>query len=108
MLSEAPGRQSPTISAPEVPLRKLADLAALRLILAGESVVDQPHLFFADRAAVDAFLRSSGFDTDNPLDLGALRKVHHEAGAYLGEQLGYRLPAQIEDIREVQDLFLMA
>ncbi|MBI3178389.1 MAG: acyl-CoA dehydrogenase family protein, partial [Deltaproteobacteria bacterium] len=34
---------------------RLSDVAALRVILAGESVVDIPHLALADREAVDRF-----------------------------------------------------
>jgi uncharacterized protein (TIGR04552 family) len=93
---------------PEIPQHKLADLSALRVVLAGESVVDLPRLFFQDRQAVDTFLRTCGFDTDNPIDLAALREIHHDAVVYLAEQHNYRLPAQVEDLREIHDLFLLS
>ncbi len=107
MLFGEPGEES-VRDAAGVPSHKLADLAALRVVLAGESVVDIGRLFFADRPSVDAFLRTCGFDTDNPIDLAALRVLHHDAVSYLGEQLGFRLPAQVQDVADVHELFLSA
>ncbi len=86
----------------------LADLAALKLTLFGESVVDMARVWFSDRAAVDEFLRLAGFDTDNPLDMARLHELHHEAIVYLTDVHRYRLPLQIEQPPEIHDLFLVA
>ncbi len=91
-----------------VPPPRLADLAALRLVLAGESVVDLPRLWFSDRAEVDKFLRLCGFDTDNPIDMERLHALHDEATAYLRDVHEYRIPPQIDELSEIHDLFLMA
>ena len=88
--------------------RGLADLAALRLALTGESPVDTSRVFFGDWQAVDDFLRLHQFDTDNPLDLGRLAKLHQEATIYLTEIHRYHLPRQVERIDTIHDLFLAA
>ena len=87
---------------------RLANLAALRLVLFGESAVDLPRLWFHDAIAVDDFLRLNGFDTDNPLDLNRLGELHHEATVYLTDVHKYRLPLQIEQPEAIHSLFLAA
>jgi uncharacterized protein (TIGR04552 family) len=91
-----------------VPLAKLADLAALRVLLTGESVVDWPRLWLPDRDAVDAFLRLCTFDTDNPVDLGRLRELHRDAVEYLRDTHHLGLPPRIEDPTDLHDVFLCA
>jgi uncharacterized protein (TIGR04552 family) len=91
-----------------IPPQTLADLAALRILLTGESVVDQTRWWFPDRAAVDDFLRLLGYDTDNSLDVARLEDLHHEAVTYLADIHRYRLPASIESPNEIHDLFLLA
>lgn len=86
----------------------LEELAAARLVLTGESVVDLPRLWFSTRERVDRFLRVLQFDTDNPLDLNRLWELHHEALSYLTEQHGYRFPRAIEEPDELHQLFLDA
>lgn len=88
--------------------RSMADLAALRVILQGESVIDTSRLYFSDRTAVDQFLRLNGYDTDSPMDLERLWSIHQEAVAYLAEIHRYTLPREIEDPNEIHDLFLQA
>jgi len=92
----------------DMPLAKLADLAALRLILVGESAVDWPRLWMPDREAVDSFLRLCAFDTDNPLDLGRLRELHRDAFDYLRDVHHLRLPPALEEPGEVHEVFLAA
>lgn len=87
---------------------RLANLAALRMILFGESAIDLPRLWFHDAVAVDDFVRLNGFDTDNPLDLNRLNELHHEATAYLTDVHKYRLPLQIEQPEAIHSLFLAA
>jgi uncharacterized protein (TIGR04552 family) len=84
------------------------ELSTLRLLLAGESIVDLPRLEFSDRAEVDRFLRLNQFDTDNPLDLARLRELTEEAVDYLTDVHGFRLPAELERVAEIHDLFLLA
>lgn len=91
-----------------VPISTLADLAALRLVLTGHSVVDMGRWWFADRAAVDEFLRLVGFDVDNPLDLARIEEIHREAIMYLSEVHHQRLPEAVEHPDAIQDLFLLA
>jgi uncharacterized protein (TIGR04552 family) len=91
------------------PLRAdAADLAGMRMALFGESVVDMARVGFSDRESVDAFLRLATFDTDNPLDLGRLHELHHEAVVYLTDVHRYRLPLQIEQPEEIHSVFLAA
>jgi uncharacterized protein (TIGR04552 family) len=110
MLVEQPPRpERPTPSMPFVIAPdQLADLAALRLMLEGESSADLPRLWFADKLSVDAFLRLSEFDTDNPIDIDRLHELHHDAVAYLTETQNYRLPPQLDDLEDIHDLFLAA
>lgn len=92
----------------ELSAAHIADLTALKLVLFGESVIDLPRLWFTDRQGVDAFLRLHTFDTDNPLDMTRLYDLHHEATVYLTEAHRYRLPLEIEQPKEIHDLFLAA
>jgi uncharacterized protein (TIGR04552 family) len=92
----------------EMPLAKLADLAALRLILTGESTVDWPRLWLPDRDAVDSFLRLCAFDTDNPVDLGRIRELHRDAVDYLRDVHHLRLLPALEEPANVHEVFLAA
>lgn len=92
----------------DMPLAKLADLAALRLILSGESTVDWPRLWFPDREAVDGFLRLCAFDTDNPVDLGRIRELHRDAVDYLRDVHHIRLLPALEEPSGVHEVFLAA
>ncbi len=87
---------------------RLADLAALRVLLTGESVIDGGRAWFRSREAVDEFLRLSGYDTDNPLDMARLQELHEDAVAYMTEVHGYKLPADVEEPADIHDLFLVA
>ena len=87
---------------------RMMELSALKMVLCGESIVDFPRLFFSARQEVDHFLRLCAFDTDNPLDMGRLHELHHEATVYLTDVHRYRLPLKIEQPQEIHDLFLAA
>ena len=87
---------------------ELADLTALKLVLFGGSAIDLTRSFFANRQAVDTYLRLAGFDTDNSLDLARLQELHHEAIGYLTDVHRYRLPLQIESPPEVHTVFTAA
>jgi uncharacterized protein (TIGR04552 family) len=97
-----------SLHASDADTQRLADLTALKLVLFGESVIDLARFWFVDRSGVDAFLRLTEFDTDNPLDLARLHELHHEATVYLTDVHRYRLPLQIEQPAEIHDLFLAA
>ncbi|MBI5509166.1 MAG: TIGR04552 family protein [Deltaproteobacteria bacterium] len=84
------------------------DLAALRLALSGESVIDMARMAFDSRASVDHFLRLNQFDTDNPLDLARLKEIHQEAVGYLADIHHLRLPAELERPAEIHEVFLAA
>jgi uncharacterized protein (TIGR04552 family) len=92
----------------ESAVRKLSDLTALRVILTGESVIDGGRGWFRTRDDVDEFLRLSGFDTDNPLDMSRMQELHEDALQYLADTHGYKMPNEIEEPAEIHDLFLTA
>jgi uncharacterized protein (TIGR04552 family) len=94
-------------SRPQLAIEQLHDLAALKLTLTGESVIDLSRLPFDTREQVDHFLRLNQFDTDNPLDLARLREVHREL-EYLTSLHHLRFPAELEEPEEIHDIFLAA
>jgi uncharacterized protein (TIGR04552 family) len=100
--------ESAALAASKTDQRIRRELLTLRLLLAGESVIDQPRFEFSNRAEVDRFLRLNQFDTDNPLDLARLRELFHEAVDYLTHVHGFRVPAEVEQVDEIHDLFLLA
>jgi uncharacterized protein (TIGR04552 family) len=64
--------------------------------------------WFPDFDAVDDFLRVHQFDTDSPLDMHHLQRVHREAVLYLTELHGYQLPESAVHPEIIHDLFLTA
>jgi uncharacterized protein (TIGR04552 family) len=93
---------------PRLTVEQAHDLAALKLTLTGESVIDASRLPFDTREQVDHFLRLNQFDTDNPLDLARLREVHQEALEYLTTLHHLRFPAELEEPEAIHDIFLAA
>jgi uncharacterized protein (TIGR04552 family) len=91
-----------------VPTHVAGDLVALRLLLAGESVLDLSRYCFGERPDVDRFLRLCCFDTDNPLDLSRLSELHGEALSYLADTHGVTVPSPVASPTEIHDLFLQA
>lgn len=88
--------------------RPPAELAALRLSLGGESVIDWPRLEFDNLAAVDAFIKLQEFDTSRPADRRHMTRLYHDATSYLTDLLGYHIPDEIKDLRDVRQLFMFA
>lgn len=86
----------------------LQDVEAVRLILAGESVVDWQRLAFRTLDDVDQFLASHLVDTADPLDRERLRFVFNEAVSYLEEHLKLKFPAELRDPSDVRLVFLWA
>lgn len=83
-------------------------LTILRHVLAGESAVDLHRLWLNDRQSVERFLRLHQFDTDNPLDVGRLRDLLHEAVEYLSDAFRFEVPDEVAQPAEIHDLFLTA
>jgi uncharacterized protein (TIGR04552 family) len=86
----------------------LGDLAAIRNLLRGGSVIDWHRLYFTDRAEVDRFLRVNEFDPDNADDMARLSALREQAVEYLERHLGFRIPDEVADGVPARDLLLIA
>jgi uncharacterized protein (TIGR04552 family) len=84
------------------------DLAGIRNLLRGGSVIDWHRLYFSERAEVDRFLRLQEFDPSNDTDLARLEDLRGEAVEYLERHLNFRIPDELVEGISVQDLFLVA
>jgi uncharacterized protein (TIGR04552 family) len=85
----------------------LGDIAAVRLLLSGASVIDWHALDFQDYTQVDRFLRVNEFNPDAPRDMDRLEDLREDAVDYLTRTFSLVIP---DDIAEVpaRDLLLMA
>lgn len=86
----------------------LSDLAAVRLVLQGASVVDWNRAFFRDLADVDRFLALHMLNMADPFDQERLRHVHREAVDYLCTHLGLTFPPDLAQARDPREVFLVA
>jgi len=86
----------------------LEDVEALRLILAGSSVIDWQRANFPDHAAVDHHLSLLLIDVADPADRERLRYVYNEAVSYLEEQLRLRFPPELRNPGDPRDVFVWA
>lgn len=86
----------------------LADAEAVRLLLAGGSVVDWTRLAYRTRDEVDRFLLLQRIDPSDPLDSDRLRYVFNEAVSYLEEHLQLRFPESLRSPVDVRDVFIQA
>jgi uncharacterized protein (TIGR04552 family) len=86
----------------------LGDLEAVRLLLAGSSVIDWHRLAFRDLDDVDRFLRVNEFRPSDPKDLERLEFLRAEAVEYLQRNFDFRIPDEIVEHIPVRDLFLVA
>lgn len=84
------------------------DLTALRLSLSGESVIDWPRLEFQTLPEVDEFIRLQEFYVERPADRRHMTRLYHDATSYLTDVLGYRIPEELKDLRDVRQLFVFA
>ncbi len=87
---------------------QLGDLEAVRLLLAGGSVIDWHRLAFRDLDDVDRFLRVNEFRPSEPKDLERLEFLRAEAVEYLQRNYDFRIPDEIVEHIPVRDLFLVA
>ena len=86
----------------------LGDLDAVRLILAGNSVIDWNRAHFASLEDVDRFLQLHLLRLDDPEDQRRLRFVHAEAVNYLEEHLELTFPEDLREPEDVREIFLHA
>jgi uncharacterized protein (TIGR04552 family) len=86
----------------------IGDLAAVRNLLRGGSVIDWHRLYFNDRTEVDRFLRVQEFEPQNPDDLGRLDDLRDQAVEYLERHLELRVPDEVAEGVPARDLFLLA
>jgi uncharacterized protein (TIGR04552 family) len=85
----------------------LAELEAVRMILRGGSVIDWYRLNFESLDDARALIRLLGGDPDDARDLRRLEHLRDRAGAYLQEQMGYRVSEELLSCPPL-DLFLHA
>jgi uncharacterized protein (TIGR04552 family) len=86
----------------------LADLAGIRNLLRGGSVIDWHRLYFTDRAEVDRFLRVNEFEPDSHEDMDRLAALRDQAVEYLERHLGFRIPEEVAHGIPARDLLLVA
>ncbi|MBW1877421.1 MAG: TIGR04552 family protein [Deltaproteobacteria bacterium] len=86
----------------------LGDVEALRLVLAGSSVIDWQRANFPDLAAVDHHLALLLIDVEDPLDRERLRFVYNEAVSYLEEQLRLQFPPELRNPQDPRQVFVWA
>ncbi len=86
----------------------LADVAAVRLMLRGDSVIDWHHLAFVDHAEVDRFLRLNEFDPESDDEMGRLEDLRADAVDYLSRAFAMAIPDEIAADLAARDLFLVA
>jgi uncharacterized protein (TIGR04552 family) len=106
----APDRATPPALSPESRYQafSIADLAAIRNLLRGGSVIDWHRLYFTDRSQVDRFLRVNEFDPESVDDMTRLDDLRAESVEYLERHLGFRIPEEVADGIPARDLFLVA
>jgi len=85
-----------------------ADLEAIRLLLAGSSVLDWHQLAFTDQTQVNRFLRVNEFNPDSAEDMERLENVRAEAVEYLTRHFGYRIPEEVAEGVPAHELLMLA
>jgi uncharacterized protein (TIGR04552 family) len=86
----------------------LSDVAAVRLMLRGDSVIDWHHLSFVDHAEVDRFLRLNEFDPESDDEMGRLEDLRADSVDYLARAFAMAIPDEIAADLAARDLFLVA
>jgi uncharacterized protein (TIGR04552 family) len=86
----------------------IADLAAIRNLIRGGSVIDWHRLYFTDREQVDRFLRVHELDPDNRQDMARLEALREDAVEYLERHLGFDIPEEVAERIPARDLLLVA
>ncbi len=99
---------SPVAREPSFEVFSVADLAAVRNLLRGGSVIDWHRLYFTDRAQVDRFLRVNDFDPASAEDMARLDDLRDHAVEYLERHLDFNIPIEIAEDVPARDLLLLA
>jgi uncharacterized protein (TIGR04552 family) len=86
----------------------LGDLAAVRNLLRGGSVIDWHRAYFEDRGQVDRFLRVNELDPANADDMQRLEELREQSVEYLERHLGFRIPDEVAEGVPARDLLLIA
>ena len=86
----------------------LEDLAAVRLLLRGDSVIDWHSLSFVEHAEVDRFLRLNEFDPESDEEMGRLEDLRADAVDYLARAYAMAIPDEVAADLPARDLFLVA
>lgn len=86
----------------------LGDLAAIRNLLRGGSIIDWHRLYFEDRAQLDRFLRLNEFDPERPADRERLEALREQSVDYLERHLGFNIPDELAEGVPATDLFMLA
>ncbi len=87
---------------------ELADLAAVRNLVRGGSVIDWHRLYFTDRTQVDRFLRINEYDPASTQDIARLEELREQAVEYLERYLGFRVSEEVASRLPAKDLLLVA
>ncbi len=98
--SENSGYYQSTLSAFEA--------AALKLVLAGDSIVDWKYLPLDSLPAARQLLKINGYDLEDPLDRDHLTDMYREAVLYLTDIHGYHMPLELEHSEDLLRLFSWA
>jgi uncharacterized protein (TIGR04552 family) len=86
----------------------LADLAGIRNLLRGGSVIDWHRLYFTDRDQVERFLRVNEMDPRDEDDMRRLGELRDLAVEYLERHLGFEIPDELAHGVPPRDLLLIA
>ncbi|MGE0867176.1 MAG: TIGR04552 family protein [Kofleriaceae bacterium] len=86
----------------------LGDVAAVRLLLRGDSVIDWHGLAFTDLAEVDRFLRLNEFNPESDDEMGRLEDIRADAVDYLTRAFAMAIPDAVAGDLPARDLFLVA
>ncbi len=88
---------------------RIGNLEAIRLVLAGDSVIDWFRLNFTTSDEVELFLRVNGYDIHSTSDIRRLARIQREAITYLEENFGHRIPLKFtQGTHTLQSLLLLA
>jgi uncharacterized protein (TIGR04552 family) len=86
----------------------LDDLASVRVLLRGDSVIDWHSLSFVEHAQVDRFLRLNEFDPESDDEMGRLEDLRADAVDYLARAFAMAIPDEVAADLPARDLFLVA
>lgn len=85
----------------------LHDLEAIRLLLAGGSVIDWQRLNFTDNHSVDEFLKCQAFEMSEARDRARTESIKENAIRYLEKNFEFPVPKPVAQ-SSIEDLLLMA